>query len=162
MKEQKKRIRVVLVCIWTLVIFAFSLQPGDISSNTSLGFGRWLMETFCPMLLEYMESLSVDELAQWHHVLRKCAHFTEYLILGMLAVNGMTEILVKVQRWRWWHPWVYCILVACVDETIQRFVPGRAGMIKDVCLDSAGAWVGVMIVFTILYHKNIRKNLTYA
>ena len=160
MKKRNAKIVIFSVMIWTIVIFAFSLQPGEISSNTSLGFGRWLLETFVPTLLEYMESLSVNELAQWHHVLRKCAHFTEYMILGMLAVNAMAALAQNVKKWCWWYPWCYCILVAWVDETIQKFVPGRAGMMKDVRLDSAGALVGTLLLFGILYQSCIRKNLT--
>lgn len=160
MKKRSAKIGIMFVVIWTLLIFAFSLQPAEASSNMSLGFGRWLLETFLPRMLEYMESLSVDELARFHHLLRKAAHFTEYLILGTLAVNAMFAITRNVRKWRWWYPWSYCVFVACMDETIQKFVPGRAGMMKDVCLDSVGALVGTLFLFGILYQICSRKNLT--
>ena len=39
------------------------------------------------------------------------------------------------------------MLVASLDETLQLFVNGRAGRVQDVLIDSAGALVGVLVVF---------------
>ena len=83
--KHKKAIFITLTLIWTCIIFTFSLQPADASSELSQGFGRWVVETFCPRLIEYMESMSQVQLDFWHHILRKCGHFTEYCILGVLS-----------------------------------------------------------------------------
>lgn len=40
-------------------------------------------------------------------------------------------------------------LYACTDETHQLFVPGRSGEFKDVCIDTCGAFIGALIVYTI-------------
>lgn len=47
---------------------------------------------------------------------------------------------------------------AVIDETIQLFVDGRAGMIKDVLLDFSGVVTGfaVMLAFYLIYIR-IRK-----
>ncbi len=47
---------------------------------------------------------------------------------------------------------------AVIDETIQLFVEGRAGMIKDVLLDFSGVVTGfaVMLAFYLIYIR-IRK-----
>lgn len=41
--------------------------------------------------------------------------------------------------------WVFCILYAASDEIHQIFVPGRACMLTDVCIDSAGALLGIAL-----------------
>ena len=146
--RHKKAIFITLTLIWTCIIFTFSLQPADASSELSQGFGRWLVETFCPRLIEYMESMSQEQLDFWHHILRKCGHFTEYCILGILT--GTAVIQTKISKKKL-SALGYCVLVASVDETIQLFVSGRSGQITDVMLDSAGALTGVMSI--LIYYK---------
>lgn len=149
--KHKKAIFITLTLIWTCIIFTFSLQPADASSELSQGFGRWVVETFCPRLIEYMESMSQEQLDFWHHILRKCGHFTEYCILGVLSA------LVALCAKRHHENLLvlgYCVLAASVDETIQLFVSGRSGQITDVMLDSVGALTG--LVFIRLLHKCLK------
>ena len=40
--------------------------------------------------------------------------------------------------------WIFATAVAAFDEVHQVFVPGRAGMVSDIFLDAAGAFVGVL------------------
>lgn len=146
MTNNKKTIFIILTLIWTAIIFSFSLQSGDVSSDMSSGFGRWLIETFMPGLLEYMEHLPMEELDKLHFILRKGAHFTEYFLLGILSSASMSLRENVKKPYKGWAAFVYCILVASVDETIQYFVPGRAGRIADVCLDSFGAVMGIILI----------------
>ena len=46
--------------------------------------------------------------------------------------------------------WTFCILYAASDEFHQLFVPGRAGLITDVCIDSAGALLGILLFLAAL------------
>ena len=46
-------------------------------------------------------------------------------------------------------------MTACTDEFHQYFVPGRSAEFKDVCIDTAGALAGLMILYFIL--KVVRK-----
>ena len=39
---------------------------------------------------------------------------------------------------------VFLLLIPSIDETIQLFVPGRAGMITDAMIDCCGAATGVV------------------
>ena len=40
--------------------------------------------------------------------------------------------------------------VASLTELIQVFVPGRAGQIRDVLIDSAGSLLGIILVMAIV------------
>lgn len=137
---------------WITLIFSFSLQPADVSSEMSSGFGKMLMETFVPGLLEELEAMPEEQMGLMHHLLRKCAHFTEYFVLGALM---MLTLMQTAFRYRIPTGIGACALVAVVDETIQRFVPGRSGQATDVMLDCVGAAVGICAV--VLVRKMIKK-----
>lgn len=149
-----KRFRFIIFTIvtfaWLGVIYSFSLEPADVSDDTSLGLVDSLVNMFLPWLKDELAQLSQPQMDVLHTFVRKCAHFTEYMILGILA--ALTLLQTKITRWKniALLSIGYCILAASVDETIQLFVDGRAGRIGDVVIDGAGAAVGVGIVFSIL------------
>lgn len=86
-------------------------------------------------------------------VLRKIAHASEFAALGMvltLLIEEGRKIKVLLLA--------LCGLgAALIDETIQLFVDGRSGQIKDVWIDLAGFGVGVAIVGLILHLVYSRK-----
>ena len=123
------------------------MQPAEVSSDLSSGFGRWIVETFLPGLWEKMEKMSAYELEMWHIVLRKCAHFAEYFMLGVLWISVLRAVVCKYQKL---VTIGLCILTASVDEVIQRFVPGRSGQFQDVLLDSIGAMFGVCLIWCVI------------
>jgi len=156
MRTYQRYIFAVLTVCWIMVIFSFSLQPAEVSSDVSSGFGKWFLETFLPGLLKQMEELPAERLEFWHTLLRKGAHFTEYFVLGVLMLSTFIQMWAQNQRGafeicgkkvRCFLPsFILCVLVASVDETIQLFVDGRAGRIADVLLDGSGAFVGQIFI----------------
>ena len=95
------------VVVWAAVIFAFSSVP-------SLG----------------------TDLGTWDLVLRKCAHLTEYAILGALLARATRSPGLAV---------LLAGLYAVTDELHQTFVEGRVGAPLDVAIDTVGALVGVLV-----------------
>lgn len=133
----------LITCIWTGVIFSFSLQPAEVSNETSMGVGNFLLETFFPWLYDTWEEMPLAQKDMLHFVLRKCAHFSEYFVLGALAI------------WTWYQTkrghsravaWGHCFLIASLDECLQLFVGGRSGQFRDVLLDSVGALAGILVL----------------
>jgi len=148
----KTRIYITMTLIWIAVIFSFSLQPGDTSSQISAGFGKWLMEVFLSGFIADVEFIPIEQLERMHFLLRKCAHFSEYFILGVLVEKSLQQLVIcrKV-----WLGLPICVLVASIDETIQRFVSGRSGQLPDILLDSVGALCGIS--FLLLIGKMFRR-----
>lgn len=76
--------------------------------------------------------------------LRKAAHFIEFASLGM--------VLLWIMNMRG-KPALQALAcgfaVACVDETIQCFVPGRGPAFTDVLLDTSGALTGILLLFLL-------------
>ena len=98
------------------------------------------------------KDFSTDSIEAWHHFVRKCAHFTEYAILGVTVVYAFGEKLKKVKRI---IPvaLAICAFYAATDEFHQHFVPMRMGSVSDVLLDSVGALTGIVIFLLITRKK---------
>lgn len=118
------------------VIFSFSAQPATESSELS---GR---------ITGFLSGLLGEDLAQhlqWlEFLVRKMAHFSEYGLLGVLA-GGLLLAYGHPPR-RQWIALAGCAVYAVSDELHQMFVPGRSPGVRDVCIDSAGACVGILFV----------------
>ena len=86
-------------------------------------------------------------------LLRKVAHFTEFAALGM-CLGWLFGMLEKRPAW----PFALGVAAACLDETIQFFVPGRSPGVPDVCIDSCGAAFGMFLLY--LGHSYFKKKRT--
>ena len=147
--KNKKLIFIIGTMLWTAVIFTFSLQPGEVSGELSGSILEMLLGNFMPGVLESPERLEL-----FHFILRKCAHFTEFLILGVLSSGALKYMKL---RYKGLMAMGYCIAVASVDETLQRFITGRAGRVQDVLIDSAGALTGILAIIFLVKQKTRRS-----
>jgi len=130
----------MMTILWVAVIFSFSLQPGEISGDISGSFLQKVLEWFAP------QELDKEQMDFWHTALRKCAHFSEFFVLGVLS--SLTLLQTKLSR-RKLIGMLFCLVVAAMDETIQLFVSERAGRLMDVMIDGSGALVGLVMVFVV-------------
>jgi VanZ family protein len=93
-----------------------------------------------------------------HNLLRKLAHFSEYALLGAhLAFLPM--FLPCYAKSGYLFVPVSGVAVALLDEGIQLFVPGRAGLLTDVLIDFSGCFLGsaLFIGLIFLYAKRKEK-----
>ena len=135
-----------------MLIFSFSLQSGDTSSQISSGFGQWLIQTIMPFAKDFLE----ENWGMVHLIIRKGAHFTEFLVLGVLMRCTLHQYAYRIRASLGGTAWLMSTLIASSDETIQLFVGGRAGCVQDVLLDASGALVGVMIIGLWINKRNGR------
>lgn len=151
----KKIISLTLLIIWMVCIFAFSAQPAEESSARSdkvKAVVMQIVERIFPSALHATQSADGSGLLVT--LIRKSAHFLAYLMLGVLAFWTFSSW--GIQK-RYTLSFVLCILYAVSDEIHQIFVPGRAGRIFDVFIDSMGAALGLVIIFLF---KKWKKCLT--
>ena len=148
LKNNKKHtIHLIITLAIMAFIFVNSAMPGEISSKESNFFvliaARWIHVD--PWILGFY--------------VRKTAHFTEYMVLGLAMTVTVRDKLIsqslgggsgKTHSTVALVSWIICTLYAGTDELHQYFVPGRACSLRDVCIDSAGALLGVLIM---LYHS---------
>lgn len=130
--EKRMRLCAALLVVNLVFIWGNSLLPGEVSGAVS----DWVKETLEALLPGDAVSTSGGGL------LRKIAHFTEFTALGM-CLSWLFGMLRRKAAW----PLLCGVGAACIDETIQRFVPGRGPSIKDVGIDSCGVLTGIFLLY---------------
>lgn len=149
-------IMLILVIFWSFLIFSFSSMNADESSNTS----NKLVANFIESTLNFTNKIGAtnayfdhNEIIQVAKVInplvRKLAHFTEYLILAVLIILYINYTF-KVPKYIYLFliSIIICIIYASVDEFHQLFVSGRTGKFVDVCIDTSGALMGLILCST--------------
>lgn len=146
MNSQRKIINWVLLIFWMCLIFYMSNQPANISDSQSF------------KAMAVLKGIGIDvngifgELANF--VVRKCAHFLEYMILAFLIMNVVKMYFVfKISSVL---SIIFVFLYACTDEFHQLFIPGREGAFRDVMIDTCGGVTFILLY--ILFKISIRKN----
>jgi len=144
MKNKREIIYWILLIIWVVGIFIMSNQPANISDYQSGG------------IIQMLSNIGIDmnnifgEFANF--VVRKCAHFLEYMILALLSFNvlnlyfNMKRVVIITI--------IFVFAYACSDEIHQLFVMGREGSIRDVIIDTLGGITLVLIKLCDLHIFN--------
>jgi VanZ family protein len=98
-----------------------------------------------PLLAAIFPHARPEELHAWHMLIRKLAHFTEYLVLSLLLYHALRTD----RRWRLRTALVALAIAtayAAVDELHQTFVKGRTGAATDSVVDIVGATAGQVLM----------------
>ena len=134
----KKAFKFILVVLWMTLIFMFSAQNAEESGDLSNGIIVKIASLFVSD--DLTPEMQMMYIHKFSFILRKTAHFTVYLILGVLVWNFLKEFQLK-------HIAVIALIICCLysisDEYHQTFVPGRSGEVRDVCVDTSGALLGI-------------------
>lgn len=120
----------VLLLLNVLFIFVQSALPAEISDAQSGEIQQIVGQVFAAA---YIPDL-----------IRKAAHFLEFSALGLL-LTLCTRLRSRTARIRPADPLLTGLLIALTDETLQRFIPGRSGMVVDVWIDFAGLCLGLLL-----------------
>jgi VanZ family protein len=145
--NKRSKIFFILSIIMTLIIWINSFLPADLSGAQS----GWVVGMVQSILDLFNIEVALDTLSLW---VRKLAHFTEFMVLGILWFftihehhNNLKKSIVSVL--------IIAVLTATLDETIQLFSIGRAFAVLDIGIDTLGALFGLCLcfLFTIMIHK---------
>lgn len=132
-----------------ILIFFMSHKPAPESAEMSGFIVEWL--------LEHGIGRSVAESLDF--IVRKCAHMAEYFVLtycaSFLFIHIKKSCVVSIRI----LPVMIAVLYAISDEIHQLFVPGRAGKVSDVLIDSVG--IAIAFVLLTLYFK-CRQSSIYS
>ena len=147
LKENKTAIFRVLAVVWMVVIFLFSAADGDESSKTSSWVGRTIAKVIYSDFESWSEEKQEEYIEKIEYPIRKTAHASEYALLAMLVFGAIGPLPGKKKDFqRYAFSWLITTLYAGSDEFHQLFVEGRSGQFTDVCIDSAGALAGLLIL----------------
>lgn len=153
----KKWITGMVLMIWMTVIFLFSAQTGNDSSEVSHSAAyqivKWQDQLFQQ---DKTEKELVRQAEALQLVVRKGAHMSEYALLAILLVLHLDcyhfnkkQVLLS--------SWILTTCYAVSDEFHQLFVPGRAGRFTDVCIDSAGGLLGIAWIALLWKRLCVRR-----
>jgi VanZ family protein len=134
--------------VWAVVISAFST-----SAFTSEHTSRIII----PILHWLLPHAPKSTLNEIHHIIRKCAHFTEYFILSLLILRA-----IRAGRPGSRFAWALAAIaiVACyasLDELHQRFVPGRTAAVGDVLIDTSGGIAAQAVAALLMLWGHVRQ-----
>jgi VanZ family protein len=106
-----------------------------------------------PILRWLVPHLSDESVESIVFIVRKCAHLTEYAILGLLLWRALRKPVRKDPKpWQWrtaFRVTFLVLLYAASDEFHQAFVPSRQASVWDVLLDTAGAAFALLLLWGI-------------
>ena len=140
----RKVIKFTLVICCMLIIFMFSSDSGTASSKKS--------DSVIINLVEVISNKKVNNkdrdkyIEKYVFPVRKCAHFTIYLILGILVISLLSEYIILNSK-TVLYTLLIVFLYACSDEFHQLFVSGRSSEIRDVLIDSSGGFIGSYLYY---------------
>lgn len=143
-KYSKKRILfAILVIAWMITIFCFSNENGETSQGTSDIITNAIVN-IREELENYRETISF--------CVRKLAHFSIYFVGGILLFEFYNTFDVTNKK-VFGMSALTGVCYATFDEVHQLFISGRSGQFRDVCIDSTGIIVALIIMMLIAKAK---------
>lgn len=142
------------VFLYCLMIFRNSWMSSPASQHMSMT----MMQHILPLLKHV--GLSIADPLLFHFYIRKLAHFTEFAGLGFLVWT--ISSFKPLTRQRRWDCLLFLLLIPCLDEMIQLFIPGRSGTWRDICIDGAGFSCGLFLASFFFFLTRSLYALCYA
>lgn len=140
----------IMLAGWMLTIFLFSNQPATESSEISGTISYRLVEDTDEIFNWGLTADQIGNIAgNIEYPIRKAAHMTEYAILGWLAFAFFYSFEMR-QKIRYIAALGFSFCYASTDEFHQLFIPGRSGQFTDVCIDTAGAAIGLLLLAILI------------
>lgn len=136
----KKIIYLICIILCLITIFMFSSKDSDESNHTSKTLINTGVNTYEKVTKKDVNNKKVVKTL--NYPVRKCAHYTIYLILGIFVylyigiTNINNKVLISI---------VFCLICAIFDETHQMFT-GRTSKVLDVVIDTCGSITSILIL----------------
>ncbi len=135
-------------------IFSNSFKVREESTEQSTRILNIIIEKIAPLA-------DAQQKGKIHKIIRKCAHATEYLALGIVLAMIARQFEKTYNRKYISFPLLIGLSIGVVDEFIQSF-NDRSSEVRDVLIDFGGVVVGVAIVMLIFVIKDwIKKRTRY-
>ena len=151
-----QKFHILLTVLVMTLIFIQSALPGDLSAD------------FSNSSVQPIVQLMDGDLFTIDRVVRKLAHVTEYLVLGLCLMVNVLDLRKSREGQRpqggrrsviadCGIAWAVGTIYAVTDEFHQTLVPGRSGEVLDVCIDAAGVLCGVVVMSVIAERRRDKK-----
>lgn len=149
-RYKSRKFWLIAALLWMVLIFSFSHQKaeesGEVSGTLSYRIAEGINTVFS---LDWDEETLLQYAKEWEHPVRKAAHMTEYGILACILLGNCMQYPL-LQKRGYIRAGLGAVLYAATDEFHQLFIEGRSGEVKDVCIDSIGAVIGLLLAWGVL------------
>ena len=135
------------ICVMSM-IFAFSTQNADRSDRTSGFISNAIISVLYRDYAAQTPEKRQEIYDSVQFVVRKCAHFSEYTLLGLLLRLCLESWIGHRMKKRYalmLLAFLCGALYAGSDEWHQKLIDGRSGQWIDVLLDSCGVLFGAFL-----------------
>lgn len=136
-----------------VLIFCFSAQNSARSDSASSP----IVKTVCKIVVSDIEKMPPEKqqslIDDATFFVRKAAHFSIYFMLGVFTFCSTVTFTQLKLFLRSFIAFAVCVIYAVSDELHQYFVPGRSCELRDVCIDSSGALLAIVIAYLITAMK---------
>ena len=137
------------------MIFCFSNQKADASTRLSDTFIANTIGNVYKIFNKNVSDEKLEEIKEsFSLIVRKLAHVTIYLILGILVFLYLNEYNINYKHLIMLSILI-CFIYAISDEIHQLFIPGRSGEIRDVLIDTLGSFIGSILTLFITRKKEV-------
>lgn len=141
------------VIIWMMVVFCFSNQPGENSSDISKGVTAKIVNILTTNT-NLIDEDKIEIISKVDPIIRKMAHYTIYMVGGILIANYINASYKLSSNKKVLLSILIGMCYAGTDEFHQTFIYGREGRIVDVYIDTLGVITGVSIFLLVNKIKN--------
>lgn len=138
----KKIIMFILVLSWMGLIFYFSSQDAQKSTNQS----RAIINKTNIIDNSKTKEEKENEIVMVDSYFRKFAHAGVFFVLSILVCFLIKEYTLDIKKIII-ISFIICFIYSCSDEIHQLYVYGRSAELKDVLIDNIGACFGYLIFY---------------
>ena len=134
-----------LIILWMIIIFLLSNQKAQDSKQLSNSFiTKTIINIYEMKHGKITEEKKVEIKENYSFIVRKAAHFTIYLVLGLLVSLVLIGKNLNIKQIIIYGVLI-CMAYSITDEIHQIFVSGRSGEIRDIIVDTCGSTVGILL-----------------
>lgn len=149
----KPKVYGIISAIWACFIFSNSFKSGVKSDGMSAPLADGTVSLFSKL------SLNLDP-AFINMIVRKGAHFAEFLLLGVFIALAYKALGKKLSFYSS-QIMFFCLAAGVTDEFIQSFITGRSSDVRDILIDFAGGLIGMGIIFLTVKRKHSFRNYSW-
>lgn len=155
-KSILKCLAVLPVLLWYGVIWRLSAQTVAQSRGLSRRVLAALLSRVSPVYASATAEVQAAAIKTFTFYIRKGAHMSCYFLLALLLFFLLALWIRSIPR-RCGIVASLCLIAATVDEFHQKFVPGRSGELRDICIDLTGCALALVLCLLLVWLWRARR-----
>ena len=157
-KSVLKYMTILPVLVWYGVIWRLSAQSVSQSRGLSSRALAALLSRVSPIYYHATAEIQGAAIKTFTFYIRKGAHMTCYFFLAVLLFCLLSLWIKSLPR-RCGIVASLCLIAATVDEFHQKFVPGRSGELRDICIDLTGCALALVLCLLFVWLWRARRGV---